>query len=75
MRRLKLLKAMNSSGQIALRQRLGHLCVQVTGHVATFVLAAILVLAWVLTGPLFQLSDSVAEIWKRRKSAAGKGEL
>jgi hypothetical protein len=66
---------MNASGQIALRQRVGRLCVQVTAHVATFTLAAVLVAAWVLTGPLFQLSDSVAELLKRRKSAAGKGEL
>ena len=65
---------MNFFEQIALRQRVGHLCVQVTGHLATFALAAVLVVAWAVTGPLFQLSDALAG-WRRRKPSTTKGGL
>jgi len=38
-------------------KNLSHCLVRVTGRAASFCIAAILVAAWLLTGPLFHLSD------------------
>jgi len=45
-------------------QKLERFSVQATGHVVAVVVAALLIAAWLLTGPLFQLSERVA---RRRK--------
>ena len=60
--------------QSPLRQMLSRVAVQAASHMATFLLALILIVAWVLTSPLFQLSDHITEWgkWKRKKSALTK---
>ncbi|HEY3760579.1 MAG TPA: hypothetical protein VGN23_02425 [Verrucomicrobiae bacterium] len=64
---------MNALGYNSLRQKAGHVCVDAIGRMATFMLVAVLVMAWVLTGPLFQMASHWSESWKRKKIA--KGEL
>jgi len=59
---------MNAFEYNCLRQRAGQLWVGAVGHLATFMLAAILVVAWVLTSPLFQLVGMLSENWKRKKT-------
>jgi hypothetical protein len=60
---------MNAFEFNCLRQKVGQLWVGAIGHLATFILAAILVVAWVLTSPLFQLASTLSENWKRKKTS------
>lgn len=48
-------------------QKLGRFGVQATGHVMTFGLAVVLLLAWLLTWPLFRLGDRLKE-WRRQNA-------
>jgi hypothetical protein len=40
-----------------MRQKLAQFGIHATGHIVTAAVVAFLVLAWLLTGPLVQLSD------------------
>jgi len=59
---------MNMNEQGDWRRKAHDLGVQALGHAATYVLAMVLLVLWVLTGPLFKWGDSVAEGWRRKKS-------
>lgn len=66
---------MNTLEYNCLRQKAGQLCVGAVGHVATFLLVAVLVVAWVLTGPLFQMASNWSESWKQKKTMIAKENL
>jgi hypothetical protein len=43
-----------------MRQKLAHLGIQATGHIATAGVVVFLVLAWAITSPLVRLGDQLA---------------
>ena len=50
---------MNANMKFDMRQKLVQFGVQTTGHIVTAGLVVFLVLAWMLTSPLVQLSDKL----------------
>jgi len=40
-------------------QKLERLSIQTTGHVVAIAVAVFLIVAWILTGPLFQLGERI----------------
>jgi hypothetical protein len=64
----RLNERMNAFEYNGLRQKAGHICVEAIGWMATYLLVAILFVAWVLTGPLFQVAGTLSENWKRKKT-------
>jgi low affinity Fe/Cu permease len=56
-------------------QKFERFCVQTIGHIAALGVAFFLVLAWLITGPIFRLSDRIATEAKQKQTKKLEGQL
>jgi hypothetical protein len=50
-------------------------CVQTIGHIAALGVAFFLILAWLITGPIFRLSDRIANEAKQKQTKKLEGQI